>query len=382
MPVTLQNVPWARGSIGYDYVAEVSSPEEDKTPNVEGRLESHGTHVAGLVAARGLALWLPWIGSLKIERHVKIYSLKIADGPRGVIPDFSLVLQALMDTLPNQIHLLNMSLEGPRVPFLRTEVLKQVANTLIVLAAGNDGKNLNDDANHYLNGTFRYDDGRPLENVIIVSALTDGGGLTPDSNRGDTAVQIAAPGNNIYSTVQGGGFDVITGTSQAAPLVTATAALLLAEHDTYPSAVKGRLLATCDWDETLKKEGLVAEGCRLNMAKAITAKTDIVELVSTDGQGRAKWLRGKVAREQFQFALRGDDGGMIEQTDIQRIRMVGASGRVIVAVAEGGRKNATLLSKNVCITLEPGEQCPGAADPCEVAFDEVRDIVFRWDGQH
>jgi hypothetical protein len=204
----------------------------------------------------------------------------------------------------------------------------------------------------------------------------DDGTLTPDSNRGDLAVEIAAPGNSILSTIQGGGFGAITGTSQAAPLVTSTAAILLAEHYTYPSVVKERILATCDWDNTLKQQGLVAEGCKLNMAKAIVSRTDILELISHDKLVSTKWLRGTLSRAQFQ--LKDDQGQVIDPLMIERIWFSDRTGGVRVAVQGAGHKVAEFSSAKVVIALDPGESCPTATNPCEVAASEVQDIVFRW----
>ena len=340
LPVTLPDIPWRRGSIGYDYVNEVSDPSEDKTPDADGNLESHGTHVAGLVTARALALWLKTtIGALRLEEHIKVYSLKVAEGSDGVIPDFTFPGQALSDSLPNQIHLINLSLEGPRAAYIRDDIIKKhSSDTLLVVAAGNDQKNLNDKNNLHFNGTFRNDDGTPLGNVILVGALMEDGSLTPNSNRGDIAVQIAAPGNNIYSTVQGGGFGSFTGTSQAAPLVTSTAAILLAEHsEAYPATIKERILATCDWDEALRSSHLVAEGCMLNMAKAIASETDIIELVSHSKGVVPIWLRGTVRKNQFK--LSDEQGHAIAQSQLQRIWFSDRNGNVRVAVQGGGHQS-------------------------------------------
>jgi subtilisin family serine protease len=380
LPMTFPDVPWQKGSIGYDYINEISDPSEDKTPDPDGNLESHGTHVAGLVTARALASWLTAIRTLNLEEHIKVYSLKIATGADGTIPDFTYPGQALTDSLPNQIHLINLSLEGPRAPYIRDDIIaKHSSDTLLILAAGNDQKDLNDQVNLHFNGTFRNDDGTPLSNVLIVGALMEDGSLTPDSNRGDLAVQIAAPGNNIYSTVQGGGFGAITGTSQAAPLVTSTAAILLAEHDAYPATIKDRILATCDWNDELKNAHLVAEGCKLNMAKATVSQTDIIELVPRSKGVVPEWLRGTVKRDQFQF--NDDHGQAIDPSQLERIWLSDRNGNVRVAVQGGGHKPSRLQLGKIVIALDAGEHCPTASNPCEVDSKEVQDIVFRWRGQ-
>jgi subtilisin family serine protease len=379
IPVSLPHVPWQPGSIGYDYVAESSDPSEDSSRQLDGSLESHGTHITGLVASRGLAEWLPSIAALNLQQYIQIYSLKVAVGRSGSIPDFTLPGQALHDGLPNQIHLFNLSLVGPRSPMIRDDIENHRSDALLILAAGNDNKDLNEKANLHINGTFRHDDGSALDNVLFVAALMDEGSLTPKSNRGDSAVQIAAPGNNIWSTIQGGGFGALTGTSQAAPLVTATAAILLSEHDdAFPSEIKERILATCDWDEALERSRAVAAGCKLNMAKAIVARQDILELTARDANGQSLWLRGSVDKSGLQ--IQAVTGEAIDPTVAERI-WFGDGGNVRVAVRGAGHRAATLRSRDVRVTLDIGEKCPtGTAVPCVMDVGDVRDIVFRWTG--
>lgn len=374
LPVVFPKSKWKKGSIGYDYLTKLSDPTE------ELETESHGTHVTGLVTARALALWLPEFRSLKLEDHIKVYALKVA-GKHG-IPDFLYPTQALYESIPNGIHLFNLSLEGPESGILRDDINAQSQQALLILAAGNDGTDMNKDKT--ANGTFRNeDDGTPLGNVIIVGALMDMGTLTPRSNHGSLAVEIVAPGNSIYSTVSGGKYGSLTGTSQAAPLVTATAAILLAEHNAYPSQVKERILSTCDWDPALVS--VVAEGCKLNMAKAITSKSDIIELNlpddtnGADGPKSLRWLHGSVKTSLLQ--LKDDSGTTVDPSKLHRIWFLDQNGRVQVAIRGGGHKKAKLSSTKVVIELEDGEQCPGAVTtPCAVDPKQIRDVVFRWQG--
>jgi subtilisin family serine protease len=369
LPFVFPNAKWTQGSIGYDYLKKVSDPSEEK------ETESHGTHITGLVTARALALWFDEFKALKLEDHVKVYCLKIA-GQNG-IPDFTFPAQALYEAIPDGIHLFNLSLDGPESGLVRDQIRAQGQQALIVLAAGNHGTDMNYDTS--ANGTFRDgQNGKSLSNVIIVGALMDVGNLTPKSNHGSLAVEIAAPGNNIYSTIEGGQFGTLTGTSQAAPLVTSTAAILLVErNDAYPSQVKERILSTCDWEKAL--ENLVTEGCKLNMAKAITYNADIIELnsLADTNPPSHKWLYGSLGANKLQ--IKDDGGNALDPTKLHRIWILDGNGNVRVAVRGGGHVNAKMSTTKIAIQLDDGQECPGGAtQPCEVELKDIRDVVFRW----
>ena len=100
-------------------------------------------------------------------------------------------MQALYDAMPNQIHLFNLSLEGPQSGMLRDQLKAQSQSALLIVAAGNDAHDMNAPQNIAWNGTFRQNDGSPLPNVMIVGALMDTGKLTPASNYGNRVVESA-----------------------------------------------------------------------------------------------------------------------------------------------------------------------------------------------
>jgi hypothetical protein len=102
---------------------------------------------------------------------------------------------------------------------------------------------------------------------------------------------LIAPGHSIYSTIPGNAYGPATGTSFAAPQVTAAAALLFGGADiTDPAEIKARLIYTSDWFEQLR--GKVWGGF-LNVKRAVwepkrnlltteSASTDI-DAIKLDG---------------------------------------------------------------------------------------------------
>lgn len=83
---------------------------------------------------------------------------------------------------------------------------------LVVFAAGNDNIGNGVPSNY--------------ERVIAVAALNSNGSKASYSNYGDF-VDLAAPGTGIYSTVTGGGYRNMSGTSMACPHVSGVAALIV-----------------------------------------------------------------------------------------------------------------------------------------------------------
>lgn len=191
--------------------------------NMVGALSPyHGTGVAGTVGA----LWNN-TGVNGIAKDVKLMVLRVL--PNGDERDKDVAL-AIKYAVKNGASIINASfgkLYSSHPEFVQ-DAIKEAENAgvLIVHAAGNDGKN-NDSIPTF--PTAYYADGKRAGNWLSVGASNakDNENLVAFfSNYGKDAVDIFAPGVDIKSCVLGSNYDLASGTSVAAPVVTGIAAVL------------------------------------------------------------------------------------------------------------------------------------------------------------
>ncbi|MEC2056101.1 S8 family serine peptidase [Peribacillus psychrosaccharolyticus] len=164
----------------------------------------HGTHVAGIIGAQSNK-----IGSVGVAPRAKIYALKaLGKDGEGYISD---IIEAVNWSVENHMDVINISLGSDDDSYpLKQAIMKATdAGIVVVASAGNEAGQVGYPAKY--------------SNVIGVSALKSNTALASFSNRG-SGVTVAAPGENIYSTVPGG-YDSYDGTSMAAPFVAGTVAL-------------------------------------------------------------------------------------------------------------------------------------------------------------
>jgi subtilisin family serine protease len=199
---------------GFDFVEGDGTPQD---------ANGHGTHVAGIVGARGGN----GIGGAGVAWRVKLMAVRVLDGAaRGTTTD---VARGIRYAVDNGARIVNLSLAGPSsTPDLEDAVqYAQGHGVLVVAAAGNDGADLA--------RTPTYPAAYGEDNVIGVAATRRDGGLSSVSDYGPGA-DLAAPGEEILSTAVGGGYEWRTGTSMAAPEVAGALVLLAAARPDLDAA--------------------------------------------------------------------------------------------------------------------------------------------------
>ncbi len=198
---------------------EVSGPTKDKED------VKHGTHVAGIIAAkRGNN-----IGIDGVANNVKIMAVRAVPDGDEYDKDIALAIRYAVDNGAKVINTSFGKYFSPNPEFV-TDALKYAASkdVLIVNAAGNEGLDL-DTKMVYPNDQTPQNPTEIVDNVLTVGALNYeyGSGLVASfSNFGKTNVDVFAPGTKIWSTTPNNTYEYLQGTSMAAPAVAGVAAII------------------------------------------------------------------------------------------------------------------------------------------------------------
>ena len=224
----------------------------------------HGTHVSGIVAGHGNNA----NGISGICWSAKLVAVKFMNSKgKGSTSD---AIDGIDYAVKNGAKIINCSFgSSSKSSALHDAVdYAQDHNVLLVVAAGNDGENIDKNPEY----PASYTD----SNILTVAASTNEDTLASFSNFGSTAVDVAAPGDNIYSTYKGGGYKYLSGTSMAAPYAAGTAAMLRKqESDATYGELRKAIRQKVDKPPALA--GKVAYDGRLNVQKALAAIPGLVD---------------------------------------------------------------------------------------------------------
>ncbi|HLT50459.1 MAG TPA: S8 family peptidase [Arenibacter sp.] len=188
--------------------------------------ESHGTHVAGIIAAERNN----GKGANGVANNVAIMSIRAVPNGDEYDKDIALGIRYAVD---NGAKIINGSFGKAFSPHAQWvyDAIKYAAenDVLFVHAAGNSSEDLDDPNNPNFPNDQINNGPEMADNVITVGALGSKYGsemVASFSNYGAINVDVFAPGNRIYSTMPGNKYEFQGGTSMAAPAVAGIAALI------------------------------------------------------------------------------------------------------------------------------------------------------------
>jgi len=244
-----------RGIIGDNY----SDKKERYYGNnlVEGPDAQHGTHVAGIIAA----MRDNELGLNGVAHNTEIMVIRAV--PNGDERDKD-VANAIRYAVDNGASIINMSFGKGKSP--EKDVVDDAVryaekkDVLIVHAAGNSSENV-DIAENYPDDHYRKPKGflffkkKQPKNYITIGASgpSSGQDMAADfSNYGAKDVDLFAPGVMVLSTVPNDRYEVLQGTSMAAPVVSGIAALVRSYYPKLSAKqVKEVLMAGAQQDDRM-----------------------------------------------------------------------------------------------------------------------------------
>jgi subtilisin family serine protease len=217
----------------------------------------HGTQVAGIMAAstnnnRGIA-GVCWDCRLMIVKVTQ----------PGGFANYSDLAAGLNYAAQKGAEVINLSLGGYSDSTTLRAAIAAASQTAVVVGGAGNG---NTSDPFY---PAAYDD-----YVLAVAGISDSDSKVGTSNFG-AWVDVSAPGENIKTTMNGGGYGTVSGTSMAAPFAVGLAGLVRSLHTTWsPDMVRAQIIHTADDvdDANPIYKGKLGSG-RINAAQAVTAPT-------------------------------------------------------------------------------------------------------------
>ncbi len=227
---------------------------------------SHGTHVAGILAAKGNNA----TGIAGIAWNARILPGVVVNGCTGFESDAA---EGVIWAIDQGSRLINMSLQYYTGTTLLHDAVIYAVNQggIVVAATGNNG-----------NGTVAFP--ARWDETIAVAATDNRDARASFSNYGVT-VDVAAPGVGIWSTISTNGYTQKNGTSQAVPHVTGTIALMRTVNPTISLAEVRAILAATAHDILPVGTDQWTGAGRINAGAAVAAAMPTYDIADFNHDG-------------------------------------------------------------------------------------------------
>ena len=208
----------------------------DNNDNVTD-LTGHGTAVAGIAAAAGNNS----LGVASVAYGAKIMPLRVTDAAGNGY--YSLMAAALITAADSGVRVANISFLGVSLSATVDSAAQYMRSKggVVVVSGGNTGD-------------LRAD---PPSPSLTVVAATDASDARASLSSWGDYIDIAAPGTGLVTTLRGGTYGGLGGTSAASPIVAGVYALMMSakpglQPATYDSILfsTAQDLGTSGWDQT------------------------------------------------------------------------------------------------------------------------------------
>lgn len=245
-------------------------PNGNSNDPMDDTVGSHGTRVAGVLGAVGNNK----VGVVGVNWRVSLIACKAFDsnfkGSDGTIIACLNYAQTLKQQGVNIVATVAAWGGAPPSQALYDAIAAQMkAGILFVTAAGNNP------IDQDIDGVNLYPADFDLSNIIAVSGTDRNDNLYYYSGYGAHEIHLGAPGQDIYSTVRGNGYDIESGTSLATAYVAGVAALLKAQDASRDwRAIKNLILAGGDTIPALSN--ITITGKRLNAYGSLVCQNSTV----------------------------------------------------------------------------------------------------------
>ena len=345
-----------RDDDGNGYVDDIHGIDLADPASADGPMDDfgHGTHVAGTIAAtpnNGGVVGVAW--------RARLMAIRVGD-QNGFLN--SAILDGLDYAVHNGARIVNASYGGPGYSQAMKDAYSRAGDVgvMVICAAGNDSKNNDEQPSFPAN--YR------LPNLMSVAAINLRGELCSFSNFGLDTVDIAAPGEDIFSTWLLNAVDglpsihrSIPGTSMAAPHVTGIAALILARNPNIGILeLRQRLLQSTVPLPSLA--GKVKTGGLVNAYRALANKPD--------GQPEFE------IRPANEFFVAGRES-IVEVAATDVVPLVGGS--LVLSISTGAessfRDDGTAPDRRASDGIYSGRVVP------QTAGDQLANVRLQWRGQ-